>query len=73
MLRSTVPAVVNTCRTTDPTTEVLHIGDNAVNAVGMYAEPSLFDLFTLPFAQGNAKSAFPQMYSIVVTQKTAKK
>jgi len=47
---------VNTCRTTDAQTEVLHIGDNIVNAVGMYAEPSLFDMFTLPFAQGNAKA-----------------
>jgi putative ABC transport system permease protein len=73
MLRSTVPAVVNTCRTTDPRTEVVHIGDNALNAVGMYAEPSLFDMFTLPFVEGNAKSAFSQMYSIVVIEKTAKK
>jgi putative ABC transport system permease protein len=73
MLRATIPAVVNTCRTTDARTELLHVGDKAVNAVGMYAEPSIFDMFTLPFVEGNAKSAFPQLYSIVVTRKAATK
>jgi putative ABC transport system permease protein len=73
MLRSSVPSVVNTCRTTDPRMDIMHIGDNAVDAIGMYTDPSLFDMFTLPFVEGNAKSAFRQMYAIVVTQKTAKK
>src|SRR3984957_926913 len=71
MLRTTIPAVVNTCRATDPKTELMHIGDKAVNAVGIYAEPSIFEMFPLPFVQGTAKSAFPQLYSIVLTEKAA--
>ena len=38
-----------------------------------YAEPSLFSMFTFPFVQGNAKTAFEQLYSMVITEKTAKK
>ena len=30
-------------------------------------------MFTLPFVQGNAKTAFQQLYSLVITEKTAKK
>lgn len=33
----------------------------------------MFSMFTLPFLQGNATTAFTQLYSIVVTEKTAKK
>ena len=42
-------------------------------ASGNYAEASLFSMFTLPFVQGNAKTAFTQLYSMVITEKTAKK
>ena len=49
------------------------IGDKAVYASGEYAEPSFFSMFTLPFVEGNAGSAFSQLHSIVITEKTAKK
>ena len=38
-----------------------------------YADASLFSMFTFPFVQGNAETAFTQLYSMVVTQATAKK
>ena len=38
-----------------------------------YADASLFSMFTFPFVQGNAKTAFTQLYSMVVTESTAKK
>jgi hypothetical protein len=44
-----------------------------VYASGKYAEPSLFNMFTLPFVEGNPKNAFAQLYSIVITERTAKK
>lgn len=71
---STIPGIENTCRTTENGTSFLFaIGNKAVNASGKYVEPSFFNLFTLPFAQGNAGSAFSQLHSIVITQKTARK
>ncbi|MEO8112580.1 MAG: ABC transporter permease, partial [Ginsengibacter sp.] len=73
-MQATIPGIANTCRTTEGGTSFLFtIGDKSVNASGEYVEPSFFNMFTLPFIQGNAGSAFAQLHSIVLTQKTAKK
>ena len=73
-MRAEIPGIGNTCRTTEGETSLLFsVGDKNIYASGIYAEPSLFSIFTLPFVQGNAASAFSQLYSIVVTEKTAKK
>jgi putative ABC transport system permease protein len=73
-MQAEIPGIANTCRVTEDQTSLLFsMGDKSVYASGKYAEPSLFNMFTLPFVQGNAKSAFTQLYSIVITEKTAKK
>ena len=41
-----------------------------ITAQGML---SIFSMFTLPFVEGNAKGAFSRLYSIVITESTAKK
>ena len=69
-----IPGIANTCRTSEEQSTLLFsIGDRSVYASGKYAEASLFRMFTLPFAEGNAESAFKELYSIVITQATAKK
>ena len=73
-MQATIPGIANTCRTTEGGTSYLfNIGDKSVNASGKYAEPSFFSMFTLPFIQGNASTAFLQLHSIVITEKTATK
>ena len=72
-MQTTMPGVVNTCRSTDNSSEQFRIGEKIVNASGKYADPSIFSLFTLPFVQGNARTAFTQIASIVLTEKTAQK
>jgi putative ABC transport system permease protein len=76
-LAAALPEMINgvagTSRATDPMPVLFHFGDKAIDATGIYADPSLFDLFTLPFAAGNAKSAFAQPYSIVLTAQAARK
>src|ERR1017187_644646 len=73
-VQSTMPGIERTCRTTEDGTSFLFtIGNKAVNASGKYVEPSFFSMFTLPFVQGNEASAFSQLHSIVITEKTAKK
>ena len=42
-------------------------------ANGMYVDASMFSMFTLPFVDGDAKAAFKELYSMVITQRTAKK
>ncbi len=74
VMQAEIPGIANTCRTTENETSLLFgIGNKTVYASGKYVEPSLFSMFTLPFVQGNAKNAFKQVYSLVITEKTAKK
>jgi putative ABC transport system permease protein len=73
-MQTEIPGIANTCRTLEGQNSLLFsIGDRSVYASGKYAESSLFSMFTLPFLEGNAKSAFAQFYSIVITEAAAKK
>jgi putative ABC transport system permease protein len=71
-LQADIPGIANTCRVSEDQTRLLFsIADRSVYASGKYAEPSLFNMFTLPFVEGNAVAAFKQLHSLVITQKTA--
>ncbi|HVY74410.1 MAG TPA: ABC transporter permease [Puia sp.] len=73
-MQQEIPGVANTCRTSEGGMNYLfRVGDKTMYASGTFAEPSLFTMFTLPFAQGNPETAFRQLYSMVITEKTAKK
>ncbi|HEX5153779.1 MAG TPA: ABC transporter permease [Parafilimonas sp.] len=73
-MQAEIPGIANTCRMTEDNASVLFtIGDKTMYASGKYVEPSMFSMFTLPFTQGNAASVFKQLYSIVITESTAKK
>lgn len=72
-VKAEVPGVANTCRTSEEQTFLFGQGSKAVYASGIYAEPSLFSMFTMPFVQGNAATALSQVHSVVITQAAAKK
>jgi hypothetical protein len=73
-MQADMPGVAATCRTTEGvTSQLFTIGNKPVYATGLYAEPSLFTMFTLPFVQGNAKQPFSQLHSLVLTETAAKK
>ena len=73
-LKAEIPGIANVCRISDSDQRLLFsLEDKAVYASGMYADPSLFNMFTLPFVQGDAKNAFSQLHSIVITEQTSKK
>ena len=40
---------------------------------GVYADSSVFSMFTIPFVQGTAANAFAQTHSMVITEKAARK
>lgn len=48
-------------------------GENKFYVSGSVVDPSFFKIFTFPFIQGKADSPFSGPYSIVITDKTAKK
>ncbi|MEJ0101492.1 MAG: ABC transporter permease [Bacteroidota bacterium] len=74
VMQKEIPGIANTCRMSENQTSLLfRVGDKSMYASGKYVEPSMFSMFTLPFVQGNANSAFKELHSIVITEKTAKK
>ncbi len=72
-MQAEIPGVANTCRVYDMNAVLFTIGNKSMYAGGDYADASIFNMFTLPFVQGNAKTAFTQLYSVVITEKAAKK
>lgn len=49
------------------------VGDNIVPIKGLWAEPSLFRIFTFPMLEGNPGTALVDPYSIVLTETAARK
>jgi putative ABC transport system permease protein len=49
------------------------VGDNILPIKGLWAEPSLFRIFTFPMLEGNPGTALKDPYSIVLTETAAKK
>ena len=72
-MQAEIPGIANTCRLDDQNATLFTIGDKTIYAGGIYTEPSLFSMFTLPFVEGDAKTVFKQRYSLVITETTAKK
>jgi putative ABC transport system permease protein len=73
-IKAELPGVANTCRISEGGTPLLFSrGDKSVFSSGRYADKEIFSMFTLPFLYGNPASAFDQLHSVVITQKTAKK
>ena len=53
---------------------LIKYGDKKITEEKLYrVDSSFFDVFTFPFVQGNAKTAFQQINSIVLTQTAAKR
>ena len=73
-VQAEIPGIANTCRTTEGLSrQLFSIGDKSIYAEGEYAEASIFSMFKFPFMQGNPTTAFSQLYSLVITEKTANK
>jgi putative ABC transport system permease protein len=72
-IKAEVPGIANTCRTSEDQRFLFTSGDKSFYADGIYAEPSLFGMFTMPFVQGNANTALNQVHSMVITESAAKK
>lgn len=72
-VKAEVPGIANTCRTSEEQSFLFGQGDKGVYASGIYADASLFSMFTMPFVEGNAGTALSQVHSLVITQAAAKK
>ncbi len=73
VIKEEISGIANTCRINGVDTKLMTIGDKSMYAAGSYVDASLFSMFTFPFVQGNAETAFKELHSMVITQSAAKK
>ncbi|WP_276484084.1 ABC transporter permease [Paraflavitalea pollutisoli] len=73
-LEQELPGIEKAVRVSDqPKQALFGSGDQALYAAGRYADPAIFDLFTLPFIEGDARTALQELHSLVITEATARK
>jgi len=73
-VKEVVPGIVNYARFSDIPKLVFKYGDKVFyEARGLIADPSIFEIFTFPFAQGDPKTALSEPLDIVITETMAKK
>lgn len=72
-LREEFPEVVHAARLVKEPRDVRVKEDNTVEKRFFYADPSLFDVFTIPLLQGDPRNALNQPNSVVITESTARK
>ena len=69
-----VPGVLNYARFSDVPKLVVRYQDKVFYETrGLIADPSIFEIFTFPFVQGDPKTAFTQPLDIVITETMAEK
>ncbi len=68
------PEVIQYVRLMPNRTMLIRYKDNVFNEANFYwADSTLFDVFTIPFIQGDPQTALAQPHTIVITQRLAKK
>ncbi len=73
-VKEEVPGIVNYARFSDVPKLVCRYGDKAFYETrGLIADPSIFEIFTFPFVQGDPKTALTEPLDIVITETVAKK
>ncbi len=73
-MQAEIPGITSTARVSDQGQRLLFNTEHkSLYSTGLFADPSLFNMFSFDFVQGNAKNPLPQLYSLVITQSTAKK
>lgn len=68
-----IPGIKNIARTNWGNRSLFNVGDKRVYSNGLFTDVSFLTMFGYKFMQGNAASAFSQLYSLVVTESMARK
>ena len=66
-----IPGIDAACRVEEKKS-LFSLNDKSLYEAGGFTDPSLFDLFSIPFAEGNEKSAFDQLTNIVISERMAR-
>ncbi len=71
-LKSEIPEIESVCRVGFGQRVLVANGDKAINADGVFAESSYFEVFNIPVLLGNRTNPLPDNNSIVISEKLAK-
>lgn len=72
-IKAEIPGIKNTARSSWSDQLLFSVGDKSIYDYGCYVDSPFFTMFQLKFIKGNAKTAFDQLYSLVVTETMANK
>ncbi len=73
LIKEQVPGVEEIAMIRDEFAGDATVNGNIVPITGLYADPSMMKIFTLPLLKGSATTALKEPYSIVLTEMSAKK
>ncbi len=71
-IEKAIPQIKNAVVTTHSQPHIFAYGDKKLKKEGRTVSEHFFDMFSWKFIKGNAATALPDAYSIVLTQSTAK-
>lgn len=72
-LKTDMPGIANSGRMSWPMDELATLGDKSIKENGMYADPSILSMFSMPFIYGNPATALNEPQSVVISETMAKK
>ena len=72
-IKTEIPGIKNTARTTWGNSVLFSLKDKPIYEQGLYVDPPFLTMFQLEFIQGNAKTAFTQLHSLVISETMANK
>ena len=72
-MKDEIPGIKNASRMTWDQYILFNLGEKSIYERGAYVDSSIFQLFTIPFIQGRPENAFPQVHSLVISEKMSKK
>ncbi|HEY2727568.1 MAG TPA: ABC transporter permease, partial [Parafilimonas sp.] len=72
-LKADIPGIVNSGRLSWDIDELAVVGDKIIKENGMYADPSVLSMYTLPFIYGNATTALNNPNDVVINESMSKK
>ncbi|HEY4877415.1 MAG TPA: FtsX-like permease family protein [Puia sp.] len=72
-LKADVPGIINSCRLSWAMDELAVVGDKTIKENGMYADPSVISMYTLPLVYGDPATALNDPNSVVINESMAHK
>jgi ABC-type antimicrobial peptide transport system permease subunit len=72
-MKTEIPGLKNTARTTWGNQVLFTAKDKPIYEQGLFVDSSFLTMFQLQFVQGNAKTAFTQLHTLVISETMAKK